>query len=238
MNRLFELAVILVIGCVAGCASAQGAARPGVAVLREAFEPARNFVGDLRPSSDDELVLSVRASARDDYAPDYSLAIAYRCTPSDPNGQWRCGYAARLLRVGPYNEDGRFERSLELFGQARRAASDSDMSARLDRAPLQWLEADVDACPQGIFAMDSVRVADWRPDIHYALQPIEEREIILHPAEIRVSMRGTYSTATYEGWVLAAGVPAAVRHLLETLEPCWSPAESSKPWRRVATVTE
>lgn len=205
-----------------------------MAVLREAFDPGRNFAGDLRPSSDDELVLSVRASSRDDYAPDYSLAIAYRCTPTDTEGQWRCGYAARLLRVGPHNEDAGFGRSLELFGGARRAASGSDMRARLDRAALQWLEADVDACPQGIFAMDSVRVADWRPDIHYALQPIEEREIILHPAAIRVSMRGTYSTATYEGWVLAAGVPEAVRHLLETLEPCWHPADSPRPWRRVA----
>ena len=82
--------------------------------------------------------------------------------------------------------------------------------------------------------MDSVRVADWRPDIHYALQPMEEREIILHPAAIRVSMHGSYSTAPYEGWVLAAGVPAAVTHLLETLEPCWRPADSPKPWRRLA----
>lgn len=231
MNRLFVLAVLLLL---AGCASTQGASRPGVAVLLEAFDPARNFAGDLRPSSDDELVLSVRASARDDYAPEYSLAIAYRCTPSDTEGQWRCGYAARLLRVGLNNEDGSFGRSLELFGQAGRAASAADMRARLDRASLQWLEADVNACPNGVFAMDSVRVADWRPDIHYALQRPEEREIILHPAAIRVRMHGSYSTATYEGWVLAAGVPEAVRHLLETLEPCWHPADSAKPWRRVA----
>lgn len=233
MNRLYALVVMLVMGDVAGCASVHETATPGVMVLHDAFDPVRNFAGDLRPSSDDELVLSVRASARDNYAPDYSLAIAYRCTPSDIAGQWRCGYAARLLRVGPSDDDGRFERSLLLFNQARSIESVADERTRLDQAPLQWLEADLDTCPNGVFAMDSVRVADWRPDIHYALQPVEQREIILHPAAIVVRMHGTYATSIYEGWVLAPGVPAAIRHLLDTLEPCWRAADSPKPWRRV-----
>jgi hypothetical protein len=136
-----------------------------------------------------------------------------------------------MLRTGTTTED-RFGRSLELVAQARTAASASEMRSTLDKGALAWLEADVDACPKGIFTMDSVRVADWRPDIHYALQAVEDREIIMHPASIRVRMSGSYTTSTYEGWVLAAGVPAAVRRLTETLEPCWKPALSPRPWNR------
>lgn len=56
------------------------------------------------------------------------------------------------------------------------------MRNTLDRAGLQWLEADVEVCPKGIFALDSVRVADWSPDIHYSLQDVDDREIIMRPA--------------------------------------------------------
>ncbi|WP_372783694.1 hypothetical protein [Phenylobacterium sp.] len=200
-------------------------------MLDAAFDPNRSFKGDLTPGGDDQLLLTVWASARDDYAPMYSLAIAYRCVPTETRGQRRCGYTARLLRTGLMDNEG-FGRSLELSGQARIATSASEMRSQLDKASLQWLEADVDACPKGIFAMDSVRVSDWRPDIHFGLQDTKDREIIMHPAAIRVRMSGTYATSAYEGWVLAAGVPAAVRQLLETLEPCWKPATAPRPWTR------
>ncbi len=212
----------------AGCATVNPPAESaGLAALHAAFDPNRIFKGDLLDNADDQLILTAWGSARDDYAPAYSLAIAYRCFPAEK----RCRYTARVLRTGVTVED-TSRLSLQLFGQARTAESAWEVRRVLDKAEIQWLEADVNACPKGIFAMDSVRVADWNPDIHYALQEVKDREIILHPAAIRVRMTGTYATSTYEGWVGANGVPAAVRQLTETLEPCWKPATSPRPWNR------
>lgn len=228
MAKLF---LIVVVGLLSASA-AVGAPRKtaGQAVLDAAFDPARNFKGDL-VGGDDELVLTAWASARDDYAPAYALAIAYRCLATAKAGEYQCGYTARVLRASA-DDEGEFERSLALVTRARATADATEMRRALEEAKLQWLEADVEACPNGIHAMDSVRVADWRPDIHYALQDVEDREIIMHPAAIRVTMFGSYTTSTYEGWRLADGVPGAVQHLMETLEPCWKPATSRRPWNR------
>jgi hypothetical protein len=227
-----KLRLLAIVGALGALGSAAGASTPpGQAVLEAAFDPDRSFAGDIRPSSDDEMVLTARASARDDYAPDYSLAIAYRCFPTQKAGEWSCRFVARMLRVGGTGNM-RFGASLKLAAQAGTAESGSEMRHNLSQAKLEWLEADVNACPKGIFAMDSVRVADWRPDIHYALQEMKDRELVVHPAQIHVWMHGTYTTSRYQGWVAAAGVPAAVRTLLETLEPCWKPATSPRPWDR------
>jgi hypothetical protein len=213
-------------------AAAEAAMETGRSLFQGAFDPSRNFSGDLRPNSSDELVLTAVASNRDDYAPAYSLAIAYRCLPSGKGGEWQCRFVARMLRVGPPGDD-QFDRSFALLEHVTGARSTREMNTRLDGAGLEWLEADVESCKGGIYAMDSVRVADWQPDIHPALQPASETErIILHPAMIRVRMSGFVTTSHYEGWVLAAGVPEAVDKLVSTLEPCWKPSTSSPPWRR------
>jgi hypothetical protein len=227
MSRVGLFAILALLGAAGGCSTV----KPGQTVLDNAFDANRSFNGDLRSSSDDEMVLAVSASARDDYAPAYSLAIAYRCLPNGPAGEWQCSYSARMLRTGPTVSDG-FEKSLLLYAQAQESKNASEMKRHLDDGALEWLEADVASCPNGIFAMDSIRVANWRPDTHYALLDVGDREVILHPAAIRVTMHGVYTTTTYEGWLLAGGVPAAVQKLVETLEPCWKPATSPRPWNR------
>jgi len=199
----------------------------GQVVLDRAFDPALNFRGD-PDSGGDELVLTVWASARDDYAPAYSLSIAYRCRME--TGEYQCAYTARMLRTG--GRDKEFKRSLELVALAKATTDATEMRRSLEEARLEWLEADVAACPNGIFAMDSVRVADWNPDIHPGLQSREDRDLIMHPAAIRVTMFGSYTRSAYEGWRLAAGVPSGIQKLLETLEPCWKPGTSRRPWNR------
>lgn len=237
MSRVRACLAGVILVALGGCAHIAAPTESGRDVLHAAFDPAMSFAGDLRDGSSDELLLTVWASARDDYAPAYSLAIAYRCLPEEGAETWPCEFRARMLRTAPTISDG-FETSLALFHHAREAASAEAMRAYLDEAGLDWLEADVSACPKGIFAMDSVRVADWNPDIHYTLQKLEDRALVLHPAEIRVAMRGTLARSTYQGWVLGNGVPAAVAKLVETLEPCWTPATSPPPWRREGALAE
>lgn len=224
---------MLFIATLAACAThgRPAGVQAGYRLFQTAFDPDRIFEGDLRPSSDDQLVLTVAASNRDDYAPAYSLAIAFRCLPTGEADSWECRYVARTLRVGPPGEE-QTGRSFALLSRVQNARNSDEMTSLLDNAGLEWLEADVNGCANGILAMDSIRVADWRPDIHYALQPVEDRTVILHPAMISVRMSGNYTTSRYRGWVLADGVPAAVRRLLETLEPCWRPLPSPPPWKR------
>ena len=175
-------------------------------LFAEAFNPHRFFAGELRSNSDDQLILAVAASARDDYAPSYGLAVAYRCLPNTSSDQRRCSMYARLLRVDAAG-GGLFPLGRPPRGGWGGTRSPEELDAALDEAGLDWLEADVAECEGGIFAMDSIRVADWRPDIHYTLQALEDRQVIMHPAMMRVTMSGSYATSTYQGWVLSPGVP-------------------------------
>lgn len=204
----------------------------GRSLFDSVFNPASLFGGDIRPSSADGLVLTAVGSARDDYVPYYSVAVAYRCVPSGESDTRPCSMFARMLRLGSITDDNRMSRGLSLVRSLASTRTPEELNAALDAAELEWLEADVAACEGGIFALDSIRVADWHPDIHYTLQPIEDREIIMHPAMIRVTMSGSYTTSSYQGWVLAPGVPQAVRNFLQVMEPCWRPSDTPRPWRR------
>ena len=197
----------------------------GRALFRTAFDPDRNFAGDL-DLWEERLVLTAAASSREDYYPEYSLAIAYR------HGKSGFVYQARILRVGTPTGETQSSLSGKLIERVMRAKSTRETSLLLAGAELQWLEADVGDCKGGIDAMDSIRVTDWQPDVHFGLQEQEEREIIIHPAMIKVRMSGSYITSRYEGWRYAEGVPEAVHNLLKTLEPCWKPSPSLPPWER------
>ena len=189
--------------------SAIPVAEEGRALFQTTFNPEQFFAGDIAKDSDDQLIMTVATSKRDDYLPDYSLAIAYRC---DPIGDNKCqpNYIARMLRVRP---------------------SEGLSNISYDPEHLEWLEASLWDCEGGISAMESVRKSDWHPDIHYMLLGREDRDLIFHPAMIRIKMVGTYTTTSYEGWVLAQGAPAAVHEMVSILDRCWRPSESLPPWR-------
>jgi hypothetical protein len=225
---------ILLIVRLTGAFACAAVARPlkantAQAALDEAFDPDRIFKGEIRPNSDDEVILTALVGIPDGRIPsipDYSLAIAYRCIDDKASHTTHCCFTARMLRAGVRPEDRQWA------GQARFAKDAGEMRSMLDTTGPQWLEADVDACPNGIHAMDTIRIASWNPDTHYALLPMKDRQVILDPSMTRVSMKGTYVTSTYYGWAGANGVPVAVRKLTETLEPCWKPATAPRPWRR------
>lgn len=198
----------------------------GQGLFDTVFDPARNFPG-LKDGYDEQLILTAQISARDDYLPEISLAIAYRCLPiaGDPV---RCQptFTARMLRTG--SDETAFARSGAMLVRLSKARGDSERRAALDASDLEWVEADLLKCEGGLEAFDAVRKADWSPDLHYRMR--EEPEIIMHPAMIRVMVRGDVTTTSYRGWVLAGGVPAAVRALIAVLDKCWTPSKAPKPW--------
>jgi hypothetical protein len=201
-------------------------------LLASTFNPDQAFAGDLE-SSEDELILTAAASARDDYVPAYSLAIAFRCVPIKNGCAKR--YSARMLRADR-DVDKQLGKGIELMRRLSEASSDEDRQAVFDDSGLQWLEADLQTCKDAYRAMETVRSADWRPDIRYEFLEVKDRDILMHPAQIWVRMSGTYSTTRYQGWVLGNGVPAAISKLLGTLEPCWKPSQSPPPWERPGGV--
>jgi hypothetical protein len=177
----------------------------------------------------DEMILTVAASGRDDYAPAYSLAIAHLCEPV--RGGCRRRYVARVLRVAADREQWT-GRGLALVERLGRTRSAQEVAAALDESGLQWLEADAAAC-EGVFAaIDGLRHADWRPDLPASLTLQGEGDIVLHPAMIRVEMAGANVRTRYQGWLLGDGLPAAALRLIERLEPCWGPARTPRPWER------
>lgn len=175
------------------------------------------------------MILTVAASGRDNYAPAYSLAIAYLCEPV--KGSCRSRYIARVLRVSADRQEW-FGLGLALVARVQQAEGAEGVEAALEESKLQWLEADAAVCEGVVAAIDDLRRADWRPDLPASLTAEGEGDLILHPAMIRVEMWGSYRHTRFQGWLLDGGVPAAARQLMERLEPCWSPARSPRPWER------
>ena len=213
MKALFLfLAVLVLSGITSSCSTIQSETiyKRGKNLFKTTFDPEQNFAGEIIENSLDELIMTVTTSRRDDYLPDYSLAIAYRVVPvSDDKLQGQ--YIGRMLRV---------KKTDEPFGFSYKPEN------------LDWMEVNLWDCNGAIAAMDNVRKSDWQPDIHYSLLDVEDREIISHPAEMKVTMTGNYVTTTYKGWRLANGVPAAVREMVSVLEPCWKPSNSPTPWEK------
>jgi hypothetical protein len=193
------------------------------------FDPERSFAGDIRPSSHDQMILTAAASARDDYVPDYSLAVAYVCRPQAK--AMSCTVTARLLQVKPKEQDS-IAAGLGLARASVRGGRSKALGAALAAGSLDWLETDLDRCEGAVAALDEVRRADWGPDLLHIFQREEDQEILLHPAELRLRMTGSYTTSQWTGWRNAAGVPVAIDSLLTRLEPCWAPSQAKPPWLR------
>jgi hypothetical protein len=208
---------LLVLG---GCVTAP--TPDHVDVLAEAFQP-DDYPAELAGS---ELILNVAARAKDDILPAYSFAVFYSCTNIGSN-QCRRDYLARLLRIPPDE----YRNSLALAGRLQGASGDAAARKIMDEAGLDWLQADLRACPDALDALEAVRTSTWGPKPHYGL--VEPDGILVHPAIVRIEMAGMDETTSYKGWVLADGPPAAVRQLLAILDPCWKPAPAPPPWRRV-----
>jgi hypothetical protein len=225
----FALCILGLVATAPAVARQRSPFETGIRLFEGAFDPRRNFAGDIEPSSMDEMILTVAASGRDNYAPAYSLAIAHLCEPIQ--GGCQPHYVARVLRVSA-DRDEWTSRGLALVNRVDRTRRVEDAEAALEDSDLQWLEADAATCEGVIAAIDAVRLADWRADLPASLTPQGEGDIILHPAMIRVELWGAYVRTRYQGWLHGNGVPAAAIQLMERLEPCWRPSRTPRPWER------
>lgn len=202
----------------------------GRPLFNDIFNPETYFPFGWRSASVNELLLTVRVSARDDILPAYALAIAYVCTPAGEN-RMSCDHIARMLRV-PHAPGEEFSAALTLAAAVQQATSKRQRNAALEKAELEWVETSLWACEGAIKAFDRLATdADWQPNLHYSRLKLEHRDFILHPAVMWIKMQGEFRIASYEGWRNNAGASGGVNQLVATLDKCWQPAKAPPPWK-------
>lgn len=228
MTRLAPLAAILV--AVATPAMAQDA--PGYDVAERtrvlAFDPGRFFAERLRPA----IAISYRGD--DTGMPVYTIAVRKGCVVGgQPDPDLDCGQRliARMLRA-PFPGTPRRprERGYRLIGTLKQAGTGNDDALRqgLDKAGLEWVEADVRQCTPAMAQLATL------PDLHFAAGiDFDQRlaPIVLHADTIRFDLDDFLVTARYEGWAKPGTAGAWANAFAKSLEGCWKPASAPVPWR-------
>lgn len=218
-----------------GLAQAQGqqVAETREAVRQIAFDPSRYFPSlYVRDSS----IIRISYTGDDYRWPVYSIAVSFGCIDGEKARDHDCGsrLRARMVRAPAAPGLARLrQRGAHLIEQVvrRGAVSPGQISAALDALGPEWLEADLQTCPNAVDVLEQSREAAWAPDeVAAPLSGSREVELVLHADIVRVELQQYARRTTYEGW-LADGSPGAwAERLSAVLEPCWRPAAAPTPW--------
>lgn len=102
----------------------------------------------------------------------------------------------------------------------------------LDKAGLEWVEADVAGCPGAAAQMAKAEGLQWIQPGLLAPQPDGDAiELVIHADTIKVEFRALQRTSAYHCWI-APGSPAEwAKQLADALESCWRPLAALPPWR-------
>jgi len=202
-------------------------------VLAEAFDPERFFDGKYI----DDPILTVRYLGDDYDYPVYALALYKGCHDADAEGDRSCRdrLQVRMVRA-PYDGEPerprwRGTRLLEELS-TRGVSSRKELLAALDDGAVEWLEADLAACPA---AMAHARTTDnlrWF-GVPLIEEPSDSIAIVLHADTVDVRFRPNYFTdVRYEGIVDDAFPSGWAEEFTKSLESCWKPSTAPRPWRR------
>lgn len=192
-----------------------------------AFDPARFF------ADHSALAMSVRYLG-DDYAyPVYTVAVRKGCT-NDDQGEARrkCGerLLARMVR-SPFNGTPPRPRARgqRLFGAIAKAQprDDKALLQLLDKAELEWLEADVRQCPTAMAHLATGQDLRFSPLIGQS----EPAEIVLHADKVTFEVSDYLVSSRYEGWLKPASPGAWANDFAASLETCWKPSKAVVPWQ-------
>jgi hypothetical protein len=193
-----------------------------------AFDPARFFPERSEPA------MSIRYLGDDYGFPVYAIAVRRGCTDADQGEARRtCGgrLIARMIR-SPFAGDpprprARGQRLFAVIAQSKPQADDALLRS-LDRAGLDWLEADVRKCPTAMAHLATGRDLKFSPALEQAGRPAD---IVLHADTVSFEVGDYLTRSRYVGW-LKPGSPASwASDLAASLEPCWKPSTALVPWR-------
>lgn len=193
-----------------------------------AFDP-KTLFGD-QPRASDFITI---AYVGDEFgSPVYSMAIRQGCLDGEKTGR-HCASrrTVRMVRApAPPDLSRPRERGSHLIRHLLR--SEGPLRSALDRAGLEWLEAELNDCPAAAEKFQNAGSLTWVPPELYAPHSGGMRGIVLHADQVEVTFEEPARRSTYSGYV-AEGSPAewAVQ-FAEALEGCWRPATAPAPWRR------
>lgn len=193
-----------------------------------AFEPSKYFADE--EVGLDLIYITYRG---DDYDwPFYSIAIRNDCAKVHTEA---CQLArrARMVKV-PVGANERPRKSgSRLVGEIlQQATTPQDIPKALDKSGLQWVEADLKACPGAMSVLAEATKSQWVQKTTVAPAKGDPIRLSLHADKVTVAFKEYLQEATYYG-ALYEGTPAAwADNLAKTLEPCWKPASAPAPWHQ------
>ena len=196
-----------------------------------AFDPTRFFEDSIGAS----VLLRYRG---DDYGwPVWSIAVQRRCEFQGQGKPCKPRHVARMVRApGPQagaNHRPRWNGTALVGSVEKRVKQGADIVAAIDGAGIDWLEADVTACPAALAVLDRVDDVRWvDPGTIGSFGAAPGGDIVLHADTIEVTFPNFDANARYVGW-LKPGSPARWGNdFTQALGPCWRPATAPAPWTK------
>jgi hypothetical protein len=196
-----------------------------------AFDPSTFF----RWSWADKVRIRYRG---DDWGwPVYSIAIQDGCEDENaPRPACTQRRIARMVRapLGPRGSERPRWRGMDLIERIFRSGARGDQAVRkqLDKAGLEWLEADLQACPGAMAALARADAARWGPYTP-PKRPDDGIVVTFHADTIEVGFEVPDGRVTWSG-LPNEGTPARwASDLAALLEPCWRSVTAPTPWRRI-----
>ena len=176
-------------------------------------------------------IATIRYRGDDWRVPVHAIAIANGCAISREPG-CNARRIARMVRgtMASPPERPRWRGSALLGRLDKLGPLDGPALAKALDANLDWLEADLDTCPQARAALAKAGEARWIAPALIAPKPEDDLGIVLHADTIRVEFAGYLRSAVYDGYI-AKDTPAAwANDFATTIEPCWKPSAAPRPW--------
>lgn len=210
-------------------------ARPDVrAIVQDvAFDPATYFPS---PHIKDRSVVRITYTG-DDYGwPVYSIAIAEGCVDGEtiPRNNCASRVRARMVRApGVHGATRLRQAGAQLVSRVEEtgATSVEEVRQALREIGLDWLEADVRACPEALAALARSAEAIWVPSAVANPTPGDEMSgIVLHADIVRVEIQQYARLTTYSGWLADQSPAAWAVEMASVLEPCWRSMPNDPPW--------
>jgi hypothetical protein len=173
----------------------------------------------------------------DDYGwPVYSIAIAEGCIAGENRSRDNCDsrLRARMVRAPAVPQAMRPRLAgLDLASRVTEtgAVSTEQVRLALRDMDLEWVEADLRACPGAVATLARSAEADWVPAAVANPTPNDDMSgLVRHADVVRVDLQQHARLTTYSGW-LAEGSPGAwAVEMATALEQCWRPISAPPPW--------
>jgi hypothetical protein len=203
-------------------------------LFETAFDPGRFFAGERFG----ENMITIVYWGDSESWPGYGLAIRQGCLKHQPvTRDCHRRRTVRMVRAPAPPDQPRprmrgFKLGMRMI-QAR-ATTREAVAAELERASMEWLEADLAQCPAASAVVGDADKIIWvAEEIHAPkMKTGVPAPPPFHADSVEVTFRTSTGRSTYSGAIEKGSAAAWATRLVEALEPCWHPAAAAPPWRR------